>query len=136
LKKQTHQSNSKQSDFTLGILPRFEREPENSRSQKNWIAGTSESRHQSQTIGPLPLQRGFPCSLIQCTENLIKLSADFRPDPGPPKSALNRGEISAQFDEIPHALDERAGETALERERPGRLRLMSRFACTRNPIFV
>jgi hypothetical protein len=50
--------------------------------------------------------------------------------------ALNRGEIRAQFDEIPHALDERAGETALEGERPDRLRLMSRFACTRNPIFL
>jgi hypothetical protein len=77
LKKQTHQSNSNQSDFTLGILPRFEREPENSRSQKTWIARASESRHQSQTIGSLPLQRGLPCSLIQCIWNLIKLSACF-----------------------------------------------------------
>jgi hypothetical protein len=49
--------------------------------------------------------------------------------------ALNQGEIRTQFDQIPYALDERAGETALDGERPDRLRLMSRFAWTRNPIF-
>jgi hypothetical protein len=50
--------------------------------------------------------------------------------------ALNQGKIDAQFDQIPHALDERAGDTALEGERSDRLGLMSRFACTRNPIFL
>jgi hypothetical protein len=34
LKKQAYQSNSNQSDFTLGILARFEREPENSSHRK------------------------------------------------------------------------------------------------------
>jgi hypothetical protein len=72
-----HQSNSNQSDFRLGILPKFEREPENAKSHKNGIAGTSESQHQSHTIAPLPLQSGLPCSLIQCMWNLIKLSPYF-----------------------------------------------------------
>jgi hypothetical protein len=55
---------------------------------------------------------------------------------GGDERALNRGEIGAQFDEIPSSLDERAGETALEGERRDRLRLMSRFTCTRNPFFL
>jgi hypothetical protein len=55
---------------------------------------------------------------------------------GGSERALNQREMGAQFDKFPHTLDERAGQTTLDWEKPNPLRLMSRFACIRNPIFL